>query len=63
VAAILHKEPFIGLTKLFFPMWRIVSVSGDEASGGVASLYDQVELRTGITVSELLGAQGSQVSL
>jgi len=23
VAAILHKEPFIGLTTLFFPLWRV----------------------------------------
>lgn len=62
VAAILHKEPFIGLTTLFFPMWRIERVSGDEAAGGVASLYEQVERRTGMKVSELLDAQGSQVS-
>ena len=62
LAAVLHKEPFIGLTTLFFPMWRIERVSGDEAAGGVASLYEQVERRTGMKVSELLDAQGSQVS-
>ena len=57
VAAVLHNEPFIGLTDLFFPMWRIERVSKDEAAGGIASLYEQVERRTGLTVSELLQAQ------
>lgn len=57
VAAVLHKEPFIGLTDLFFPLWRIERVSKDEAAGGVASLYEQVERRTGLTVSELFGVQ------
>lgn len=57
LAAVLHKEPFIGLTDLFFPMWRIERVSKDEAAGGIASLYEQVERRTGLTVGELLRAQ------
>jgi hypothetical protein len=57
LAAVLHKEPFIGLTDLFFPMWRIERVSKDEAAGGVASLYEQVERRTGLTVGELLRNQ------
>jgi hypothetical protein len=56
IAAVLHKEPFIGLTSLYFPNWRIERVSRDEASGGIASLYDQVERRTGLTVGELLRA-------
>lgn len=54
VGAVLHKEPFIGLCDLFFPMWRIERVSRDEAAGGIAALYEQVERRTGRTVSELL---------
>ena len=54
LAAVLHKEPFIGLTDLFFPLWRIERVSKDEAAGGIASLYEQVERRTGLTVSELV---------
>jgi hypothetical protein len=57
LAAVLHKEPFIGLTDLFFPMWRIERVSKDEAAGGIASLYEQVERRTGLTVAELLRNQ------
>ncbi|HKR61203.1 MAG TPA: hypothetical protein VJS64_15890 [Pyrinomonadaceae bacterium] len=57
LAAVLHKEPFIGLTSLFFPMWRIERVSRDESAGGIASLYEQVERRTGLTVGELLRAR------
>jgi hypothetical protein len=57
VAAVLHKEPFIGLTDLFFPRWRIERVSRYEAAGGIASLYEQVERRTGLTLGELLRAQ------
>ncbi|MFZ0064423.1 MAG: hypothetical protein WAL47_20510 [Pyrinomonadaceae bacterium] len=57
LAAVLHKEPFIGLTDLFFPMWRIERVSKDEAAGSIASLYEQVERRTGLTVGELLRDQ------
>lgn len=56
LGAVLHKEPFIGLCDLFFPMWRIERVSRDEAAGGIAALHEQVELRTGRTVSELLQA-------
>ena len=57
VAAVLHKEPFIGLTNMFFSMWRIERVTKDEAAGGIDSLYDQVERRTGLTVGELVRAQ------
>ena len=57
IAAVLHKEPFIGLTSLFFPMWRIERISRDEAAGGVTSLYEQVERRTGLTVDELFRVQ------
>ena len=54
VAALAHKEPFIGLTGLFFPMWRVERILRDETSGGVASLSEQVERRTGRTINELL---------
>ena len=54
LAAVVHKEPFIGLTDLFFPMWRVERISRDESSGGIASLYEQVERRTGRSVNELL---------
>ena len=52
--AVMHGETFVGLSDLFFPMWRVERVSRDEASGGVPSLREQVEQRTGRTVEELL---------
>jgi hypothetical protein len=54
VRAVTHDEPFLGLTDLFYPMWRVERVSRDEASGGIPSLYEQVEQRTGRTVQELI---------
>ena len=54
VSAIAHEEPFVGFGDLFFPMWRVERISRDEAAGGVPSLYEQVERRTGQTIAELL---------
>jgi hypothetical protein len=54
VRAVAHDDPFIGLSDLFFPMWRIERLSRDEAAGGIPSLYEQVEQRTGRSVRELL---------
>jgi len=39
VRAVVHEEPFMGLSDLFFPMWRIERLSRDEAAGGIPSLY------------------------
>lgn len=55
VSAIIHQEPFMGFGDLFFPMWRIERISKDEASGGVPSLCEQVERRTGKTIESLAG--------
>jgi len=54
VRAVAHDEPFMGLSDLFFPMWRVERLSRDEASGGIPSLFEQVEQRTGRTVQELI---------
>jgi hypothetical protein len=54
VRAIVHEEQFVSFNDLFFPMWRVERISRDEASGGIPSLYEQVEQRTGRTVDELL---------
>lgn len=54
VRATVHGEEFVGLGDLFFPMWRVERVSRDEASGGVPSLTDQAEKRTGRKLGELL---------
>jgi hypothetical protein len=54
LSAVVHAEPFVGLGDLFFPMWRIERISRDEAAGGVPSLCEQVEKRTGHMLEELL---------
>ena len=58
--AVAHDEPFIGVGDLFFPMWRVERISKDEASGGIPSLYEQAEHRTGRTIAELLEAGDNQ---
>ncbi len=52
--AIVHNEPFIGFGDLFFPMWRVERISRDESSGGIPSLREQVEQRTGRTLEEMI---------
>jgi hypothetical protein len=54
VHAVAHDEPFIGLGDEFFPMWRVERISRDEAAGEMPSLSQQVERRTGRTVTELI---------
>jgi hypothetical protein len=56
LSAVIHEEPFVGFGDLFFPMWRVERISRDEGSGGVPSLCEQVERRTGHTIEELLRA-------
>lgn len=52
--AVVHNEPFTGVSDLFFPMWRVERLSRDESSGGILSLCEQAEQRAGRTVAELL---------
>lgn len=52
VRAVMHDEPFIGLSDLFFPMWRVERVARDESAGGVSSLAEQFEQRTGRSLKE-----------
>jgi hypothetical protein len=54
VRAVSHDEPFMGLNDLFFPIWRVERLSRDEASGGIPSLHEQVEQRTGRSVQDLI---------
>lgn len=54
LSATVHGEPFIGFGDLFFPMWRVERISKDEPAGGVPSLFEQAEKRTGKSISELL---------
>lgn len=48
--AVAHDEPFIGLTDMFLPMWRVERLTRDESAGGVPSLAEQFEQRTGRSV-------------
>ena len=51
--AVAHDEPFIGLTDMFLPMWRVERLTRDENAGGVLSLAEQFEQRTGRSVSDV----------
>jgi hypothetical protein len=53
VSAVVHNEPFIGFASLFFPMWRVERIARDEPTGGLPSLAQQAEQRTGRTLEEL----------
>ena len=52
VRAVTHDEPSLGLSDLFFPMWRVERLSRDESAGGVLSLAAQFEQRTGRKLRE-----------
>jgi hypothetical protein len=46
---------------LFFPMWRVERISRDESAGGLPSLAQQAEQRTGRTLEELTRDDGPLV--
>lgn len=52
VRAVAHDEPFMGPSDLFFPLWRVERIARDEAAGGVPSLGEQFEQRTGRKLQE-----------
>jgi len=54
VKMIVRGERNMGLTHVFFPMWRIERVSLDESIDDIASLADQFYARVGLTVAEYL---------
>ncbi len=54
VAAVAHDEPFIGPSDLFFPLWRVERLTRDEAAGGLPSMVEQFEQRTGRKLQEFL---------
>jgi hypothetical protein len=56
VRAVAHDEPFMGLSDLFFPMWRVERISRDESAGGVPSLAEQLEQRTGRSLQDVFQA-------
>lgn len=60
IRAVIHEEAFVGFGDLFFPMWRVERISRDEASGGIPSLCEEVERRTGRSIEELLRSENSR---
>ena len=56
VQAIAHDEPFMGLSDMFFPMWRVERISRDESAAGVPSLAEQLEQRTGRCLQDVFHA-------
>ena len=53
-SAVAHDEPFVGLTDIFFPLWRVERLTRDEPAEGVPSLAEQFEHRTGRKLEEFL---------
>jgi len=51
---VVHREPFVGFGDLFFPLWRVERIARDESAGGIPSLYEQVQQRTGRALEEVL---------
>ncbi|HEY0544069.1 MAG TPA: hypothetical protein VGC91_01640 [Pyrinomonadaceae bacterium] len=49
-SAVAHDEPFIGFTDMFLPMWRVERLTRDESAGGVPSMTEQFEQRTGRSI-------------
>ncbi|HEX6285691.1 MAG TPA: hypothetical protein VFZ71_12485, partial [Pyrinomonadaceae bacterium] len=56
IRSVIHQEPFIGLGSMFFPMWRVERIAKDESAGGVMSLCEQAEQRTGLSLDELMNS-------
>lgn len=52
IGAMNREEDFIGLGDQFFPLWRVERVVRDETAGGVPSLWEQFEERTGKKISD-----------
>jgi hypothetical protein len=61
IRSVIHNEPFIGLGSIFFPMWRVERVAKDESAGGVKSLCEQAEERTGWSLEELINRDDDRV--
>ena len=61
IRSVIHKEPFIGVGSMFFPMWRVERVAKDERAGGVPSLREQAEQRTGLSLEELMNVDDDRL--
>ncbi len=55
VRMITRNERNIGLTYVFFPMWRVERISLDETVGDILSLEEIFQTRVGMSLYEYLG--------
>lgn len=55
VKMVTQNERNIGLTYIFFPMWRIERISLDETVGDILSLQEIFQARVGLSLYEYLG--------
>jgi hypothetical protein len=54
VRATMRGETNIGLTHVFFPMWRVERLALDETVGEILSLTEVFRARTGISLADYL---------
>jgi hypothetical protein len=54
VSASVAESPFVGLSDLFFPMWRVERLIRDERDGEIPSLTEQFQSRTGRLIDDFL---------
>lgn len=52
--SIVRGERNIGLTRVFFPMWRIERLALDETVDDIPSMADQFLARVGLSIDEYL---------
>ena len=52
VQAIVADEPHLPMYDYFLPMWRVERVTRDESAGGMESMAEQFEKRTGKNLTE-----------
>jgi hypothetical protein len=50
-----QEETAVGMNTVFFPMYRVERVIGDEPSGSIPSLSQRFHAKVGLTIQEYLG--------
>lgn len=61
VQMIIRGERNIGLTQVFFPMWRVERVALDETIDDIPSMADHFYNRVGLTVEEYLTGPSDKI--
>ena len=55
IQMIVRGERNIGLSHVFYPMWRVERIALDETVDDIPSMADRFYSRVGLTVEEYLG--------